>query len=272
MFCGERRNMDIRSYQAFDPTSAASVVVAQFSLALQNAMDRFLGYASDHFATSKDELLSSLRNQMNQLAGEDWTATTLEDLAPAIVGAILEVDPAAPEAEEQTDVLKTRLTSLQYLYRYAEAQVLVGLLGREKGIEAVKAYLDWTIEQRPLNTSGPDTISEMRERDIPWNLDDKGQDAISALVSESQCMKKVTACRTHEALKHLPDREVAEAVACYPDHASLRRSNPSFALTRTQTLIGGALYCDTCFHDTRCISAVRHPELPAFDGLAHEDA
>ncbi len=257
--------MSIRSYQAFDLTSAVSVTVADFVVRLGDVIERFVSYASSQGLASRDDVREGLRDQMEKLAPGHQIEEG--DEAAAFVEAVLDVDPKSPEAREPVAILKTKLTALQYFYRYAEAQVLVGVLGREKGIAAAKDHLDWVIEQRPLNPSGPETIAEMRERDIPWNLDDKGQDAISALVSEHQCMKKVTACRTYAVLKHLPDSEVAEAVACYPDHASIQRSNPHFVLTRTQTLIGGAAYCDTCFHDERYAADFVHPGIDVFDGL-----
>jgi len=109
----------------------------------------------------------------------------------------------------------------------------------------------------------------MRKRDIPWNLHDKGQDAVSALVSEHQLLKKVTACRTHQVLASFEDEEAMEIIACYPDHASMRRTHPAFVLTRTQTLMAGTDDCDTCFHDLRHVTEFTHPSRDVFESLQH---
>ena len=80
-----------------------------------------------------------------------------------------------------------------------------------------------------------------------------------------------TACRTHHVPSPYDDGVLMEVVACYPDHASIKRANPSFELTRTQTLFTGD-YCDTCFHDRRHISSFLHPDRAVFDALLLDDA
>lgn len=63
------------------------------------------------------------------------------------------------------------------------------------------------------------------------------------------------------------DAELMEVVACYQDFASMRRTNRHFALTRTQNLINGEDYCDTCFHDKRYVHNFVHPPRETFDDL-----
>jgi len=63
------------------------------------------------------------------------------------------------------------------------------------------------------------------------------------------------------------DADLMDVIACYPDFASIRRTNEHFALTRTQNLIQGGDYCDTCFHDERGLSAIIHPGREVFEAL-----
>ena len=55
------------------------------------------------------------------------------------------------------------------------------------------------------------------------------------------------------------DPELMEVVACYPDFAMFRHTNPHFVLTRTGTLMSGGSCCDTCYHDDRYIEPFAHP-------------
>ena len=66
------------------------------------------------------------------------------------------------------------------------------------------------------------------------------------------------------------DGEMMEVIACWSDHLSLRRTHPSFALTRTQNLVNGVGYCDTCFHDERFVTDSCYPSRDIFDALLHE--
>ena len=179
----------------------------------------------------------------------------------------LPAEGEAWESEEPIRVLQTQLTRAFYLPRYAMAKSLADVFGTAEGIEQMKAFLDAQIAKRPRPASPPESLRELRDRDIPWNLADGGQDAISALRSENELLKKVTACRIQKVLEPYGDPELMETIACYPDFASIRKTNEHFVLTRTQNLIRGGEYCDTCFHDVRGAGDDVHPSREVFDGL-----
>lgn len=277
--------MDVKSYSAFDPNATRDVILAKAGAQTLGGLDRFLGFVDERLSDLAEDLPAALLRRMAaetpdgaganpdvvlrlaadcRLAGR-FTSLFLGHLD--LIGGLLDIDPSDWESREKQDVLRTKFTAAQNVPHYLRLKALEDVAGRNAATDAMKWFLDWSIEQRPPATDGPQTIAEMRGRDIPWNLDDKGQDAVSALVSEHQLLKKVTSCRTHHVLASFEDGELMEVVACFPDHASIKRSNPHFVLTRTQTLIGGGAYCDTCFHDERHVPDFEHPPRETFDTL-----
>ena len=83
-------------------------------------------------------------------------------------------------------------------------------------------------------------------------------DWIQHVIGPHQYVNKVTRCRIHEVLSTY-DPELMDVVACYPDFAMFRHTNPHFALTRTCTLMNGGSCCDTCYHDDRYVKPFNHP-------------
>ena len=90
---------------------------------------------------------------------------------------------------------------------------------------------------------------------------------VSAILGEHQYANKVTKCRIHDVLSAYGDDELMEVVACYPDFAMFRKTNNSFCLTRTQTLMNDGEWCDTCYHDERYVKTFAHPDRSFFGAL-----
>lgn len=279
--------MDIKSYRAYDPGATRDVILAVAAAQTLNGLDRFLGFVEEQLRDLAEDLPKALLQRMASEtlsgAGADrdavlriatdcrfadrFTGLFLGHLD--LIHGLLGIDPSNWESREKRNVLRTKFTAAQHVPRYLQLKALEDVAGRDAAMDTMRRFLDWNIAQRPPSTDGPKTIAEMCKQDIPWNLSDQGQDAVTALVSEHQLLKKVTACRTHKVLAPYADGEMMEVVACYPDFASIRRTNPSFALTRTQNLVSGGTYCDTCFHDERYVSDFVHPSREAFAALSH---
>ncbi|MFC2079542.1 L-2-amino-thiazoline-4-carboxylic acid hydrolase [Candidatus Bipolaricaulota bacterium] len=277
--------LEVRAYQAYDDAAELEIQVSAFGRRSLQTLDRFIGLVGERATEESETTLALLLDRVklesttllqqasglpDHVACECQSYERYSDLFLAhhnMTRGHLGVDESVWERDVQTYVLQTRLARAHYVPRYLMVKALVEVEGRERGVDLMKQFLDSEITRLPRPTSPPESIIELRRRDIPWNLDDKGQDAISALVSEHQCLKKVTACRTHKVLEPYGDPDLMEVVACYPDYASMRRTNEHFALTRTQTLINGGDYCDTCFHDTRFVLDFVHPTRDVFESL-----
>ena len=89
----------------------------------------------------------------------------------------------------------------------------------------------------------------------------------ASVVVEYQYLNKVTVCCIQKVLAEYGDSELMEVAACYPDSAMFRKTNDSFRLSRTQTLMNGGCCCDTCYHDVRFISDFAHPPRDVFAAL-----
>ena len=247
--------LDVTAYRAWDEAATASVVVSDLIERAIAGLDAFLTFVSGFRPRVLEPVVEALQSQWVARAEADRRGYSGTERAEGLPGRLAErtallesyvgfVSRAAGwvrEAETSgrpTDLLRTDLCRSFYLTRYAMLEAVVSVLGREQGIEQMKRFLDEEIGRRPAPASPPGTLREMRTRDIEWNLDDGGQNAVSALMTEHRMLKKVTACRIEKVLAPYGDPELLEAIACYPDHASIRRANPHFTLTRTQTLIG----------------------------------
>jgi hypothetical protein len=277
--------IDVQSYQAYDEGAAQEVLLSQLGPRLSESLDRFLGFVDEEEAVDLEQVVASLRTRLveeasrsapvesiprDRAAGNGSWLERFPDLFlehARLIRRLVNADASAWVGDSPTSVLKSQLVLARYVPRYFLLKALVDVVGRDAGVDRMKRFLDREISNRPRSTGGPETIAEMRERDIRWNRDDKGQDAVTALVSEHQCLKKVTACRIHRALAPYGDGELMEVVACYPDFASIRRTNEHFVLTRTQNLIAGGSYCDTYFHDERYIQDFAHPSREVFERL-----
>jgi hypothetical protein len=277
--------LDVKAYSAWDEKAVASVIVPDLITRMLQLLDGFLEFVAQHEGSKLDQIIEALQKQWTALnaprqakeppeVGRAASGTTWVRRNPELfkafclfVGSCFDTDETAGIRDQPTDILQTELCRAHHLPLYLMLKALVDVLGRATGIERMKQYIDGRIADRPKPASPPETLAELRARDIRWNTGDGGQNAISALVTAHQCLKKVTACRIQRALAPYGDADLMEVIACYPDYASIRRTNEHFSLTRTQTLMRGEPYCDTCFHDDRGGETPHHPSRNVFDDL-----
>jgi len=259
--------MEIRAYNALD--LAATVVIAPRSLLARGMalLDGFRQFVGEHGIAEVPELNRALSSALREMTpSHEEGAEELEQRYEVLLRNALRCSSEQWLREASIEVRRTQLTRALYLTRYVMGTVLVLLVGREAGLEQLRAYLDWSISHRPAPESQPETLREMWGEDVEWNEQDQGQDAVTALHSEGRLLKKVTACRIHHVLSPLGDQEMMQTIACYPDFANTHRTNPHFVLTRTQDLMSGGTCCDMCFHDVRKGEAV-HPRSELFESL-----
>jgi len=277
--------VEVIAYQAFDSSAQCEIVLLDYARGGLRMLYRFVEFCGDERIADRRAVVEALTRSLKVLTplpvsgilpetedvlpeGEsEESACILSTAYCGFLQSVLASDDWHPE--HQTNVLKTSATLALYLTRYAMATSLEYLAGREVAIERMKEYMDWRIQQLPLDQNPPKNLREMRDRDVPWNRSDQGQDAVTALRSEHELLKKVTACRIHHVLEPYGDPEIMQVIACYPDFANIRRTNPRFALTRTQDLMIGGDYCDTCFHDQRHADESKHPAQEVFDRLTY---
>jgi len=278
--------MDVKTYRSYTDDSALRLPPAQFAPRLLGSLDPFINALDERFP----EAVDGVANRLTELtraetpAGLPARAASFEEQAIAprvhverypelhavhadLIRGLLGVDGETLLVAESVEMSQQRLIRVRFVPCYLKLVALTEAVGREPAIDFVKAYLDRIIAESPSRPGGPETLAELRERQIEFNLQEQGMDWTQAILGEHQYLNKVTVCRIQKVLVGY-DPELMDVVACYPDFAMLRRTHPSFALTRTQTLMRGGTCCDTCYHDERYVDGFEHPPMSVFDNLA----
>ena len=75
----------------------------------------------------------------------------------------------------------------------------------------------------------------------------------------------VTRCRYAEMYRALGLSDLGSSLSCQRDYALVEGFNPALSLVRTQTLMGGASFCDFRFLDSGAIAANPDPAAPSDD-------
>ena len=139
------------------------------------------------------------------------------------------------------------------LRREIEARVLAPIveafareIGRERTLEIVgRAITEIAREQgRQMAARGPGTtMADLAERTRAWKMDD----ALRTTTLEESATRydfNVTRCRYAEMYRDLGIPELGFLLSCNRDFAFGEGFNPSMQLTRTQTIMQGASFCD----------------------------
>ena len=171
---------------------------------------------------------------------------------------LLGVDRETLLAEGEVALSQRRFIRARYVPRYLMLLALSESIGREAAVTWMKRHLDDAIARLPSRADAPDSLEELRMSQVEFNLEEQGMDWVQQVHGPHQYANKVTRCRIHDVLSGY-DPALMDVIACYPDFAMFRHTNPHFILTRTQTLIGGGACCDTCYHDDRYVEAFVHP-------------
>ncbi|MCH4886495.1 hypothetical protein EZV73_02895 [Acidaminobacter sp. JC074] len=139
---------------------------------------------------------------------------------------------------------------MRLLPQYLRLECLVDIVGRTAAVNFTRAYLDQMIFKLPKRQDAPKSINQLRIMQVDFNIQGGDMDWIGIRLNDQAYCNIVTKCRICDIFKTY-DSELIELLACYPDFAMFKAINPHFVLTRDQTLIGGGIYCDACYHDDR---------------------
>jgi hypothetical protein len=277
--------MDVKTYRSYTEDSTLELPLARLAPRLLGSLDPFLDALDAQFPDIVDRVVARLV----ELAREETpdgppSAPIPSDLGtdvPSVhasrypelyathvdlICGLLGLDYGALWVAEPTELSQQRFIRVRFLPGYLKLLALADAVGRASAIAFFKPYLDRTIADMPNRPGGPETLTELRERQIEFNLQEQGMDWTQAIVGEHQYLNKVTVCRIQKVLAEY-DPELMDVVACYPDFAMLRKTHPRFVLSRTQTLMCGGTCCDSCYHDERHATNFVHPPLAVFDSL-----
>jgi hypothetical protein len=137
--------------------------------------------------------------------------------------------------------------------REIEARILAPIIdalgeefGRERVVEIVRDQVIKLAQQNGRDTAamiGGDSMEHLGDTDKWWAMD--GALEIEVLRKDAEHYDyNVTRCRYAEMYRALGIPELGAVLSCNRDFSMVEGFNPSIELTRTQTLMGGAAFCD----------------------------
>ena len=147
-------------------------------------------------------------------------------------------------------------------FRYYQINSLLTIMSKERAIKFFKDFMDHLIQQRRDPKNYIDNVDELWKNWEMW----QAHDIIIGKLDENTIIFKITRCRWAEILKEF-DSELKYVISCYNDFEIFKNFNPNFILTRAQTLMQGAEYCDFCVSDTRFKKEIKHPSIEFWDKI-----
>jgi len=281
---GDREENGIKAatYQSYTEDSTLRAPLARLAPRLIGSIDRFVAGVCEEFPDAAEDVVARLTELTRSETPPEAPPrpATLDAQAPsrsicadrypqlhaahgALIRGLLDIDEETLVRGEDVELSQQRFIRARYVPNYVKLVALVEAIGRERAIAFMKTYLDRIVGEMPSPPDAPENLSEFRERQVAFNLEEQGMDWTQIVVGEHQYLNRVTVCRIQRVLAGY-DPKLMEVVACYPDFAMLRKIHESFALTRTQTLMNGGTCCDTCYRDERYVRGFEHPPLSAF--------
>jgi len=148
------------------------------------------------------------------------------------------------EINERVGVLLRRQIEARVLAPIVEA--FAAEFGRERTLEIVGETIKQIARRQGreiAQRTGTNDIEGLVARQGAWRMDDALRTTTLVQTAE-QFDYNVTRCRYAEMYKELDMPELGFLLSCNRDFAFGEGFNPELALTRTQTIMQGASYCD----------------------------
>ncbi len=149
-----------------------------------------------------------------------------------------------PDTLNTIGVLKRREIEARILAPIVSA--LGNEFGRERIIEIVRDEIIKLAQQNGRDTAamaGGNTIADLAGGDEWWSMDG----ALEVEVIEQSDKRydyNVTRCKYAEMYRALGIPELGAVLSCNRDFSMIEGFNPGIRLTRTQTIMNGAAFCD----------------------------
>ncbi|MGY5874877.1 MAG: L-2-amino-thiazoline-4-carboxylic acid hydrolase [Candidatus Thorarchaeota archaeon] len=149
---------------------------------------------------------------------------------------------------------------------YFELESLVKVIPRDEAIGLYKRFVDFRTDFYSQQLIRPvEDLKSMFE--LATGHTDGPHSGKAYLTSQGVAGVKQSKCLWHELLKDFDDPELGYAVACHYDFHAMQYYNEYFVLTRPKTLMDGHGLCDFCWHDTRIVDEIVHPDQSFWDEL-----
>lgn len=168
--------MDIKSYRAFDPTATRRVTPQRIGSFLCQSLGQFIESVDLDGIAETDRLLDDLRRRLHAHGDGASPPANLPSHARrcaadhaglfasllSLGGGVLGIDASGWSSQEEIEFSRIPCTATGYILQYLQLIALSDHIGDTEGIEAMKRYLDWTIDRRAPAEGGPETIAALR--------------------------------------------------------------------------------------------------------------
>jgi hypothetical protein len=125
-------------------------------------------------------------------------------------------------------------------------------MGRDKALEVVESVIKSISAEagRQLAVTYPDrSLESFTNQLLVWNQGGALEYEITESSPTRFCMN-VTRCKYAEMYKRLGVDDLGYSFSCIRDFSMVEAFNPEIKLTRTQTIMEGADYCDFVFEQS----------------------
>jgi predicted RNase H-like nuclease len=232
---------------AIDASQCRGQALQEMEETLDAITCAYVAYYAWHHGPARQRVYGSVAEGHTLVPLPPQTSNdALANAPPAAVATARTPPPALPP-----DTLNARIGVLTR--REVEARILapvIDALGREFGRDEVIAVVRETIiriaqEQgaQLAETMGGDSLAVFADSLRFWTQDNALE--IDVLAQDEQRFDfNVTRCRYAELYRALDIPELGAVLSCNRDWALIQGFNPEVELTRTQTIMQGASFCD----------------------------
>jgi hypothetical protein len=269
-------------HRVYNPEARREVDPKQIIIQVLSGTDRLLEYLTDtrvgilddyvHAVITKlDDHLHGYRSNMRDLNfGKICENLPFSRAFPAVfelslhlVSKQLNIPQDHSFASPKVDIRTVDSLGALSVPRYHRIDAIVEVLGREKGIQFFKEFVDHIFRQ-PLEESYNRSFEEFKQMLIDsWSRSESFEFIIVHL-DDHRFVGKFNKCMRHEALKSLDDPEVGFLAQCYEGPANVARISKKFRMRRQVTLFNHH-FCDEFFWDSEVHG--ENPEQPSLEFL-----
>ena len=152
------------------------------------------------------------------------------------------------------------------VFDYYQVSSLLSIMSKEHAIKVVSEFIESRLEERRNPENYDQSLGALIERITPGYERWRSQDVAIKVDGDMRAIVRVSRCKWAEIMEDF-DKDLAHAMICNSDFKNATIFNEEFMLTRTQTLMQGADYCDFCYHDKRYDNDLTHPPKQEFEDL-----
>ena len=275
--------MQTRRYDCYDGDATVELELSQLLAERLKYLDRFLNHLKDDKPELVEIVIENIQARLEDITPEDYIKLQLPrfkmDLEVlnnypqllktskmAVLFFLDFSDYNIRDIESITDFKRSDIIRSWFLHYYT-AVSLRSIMPQQEAVQYYQSIIDYIVEKTQNPDEHIETIDELRRVNAEGLMTVKATDFIEFKTTEGIFGIKTVRCLWAEVFEELDDPEFADAVACYKDFRMIKNLNENFILTRTQTLVGGKDYCDSCCHDTRIVKTVKHPPKEFWESL-----